>query len=140
MNQTSDFLGDPATWSGARVTLDDVHGLWGGHRIMIEGDGHVVVETVGPARGQSGHVEAVVSLEEAHTLLAECVNRDLVSIQIPLPPTLLPDSVCTRLTLRNANGQDHIAIGWTGSETHPHFDALVRMVLDIATRVQPSTL
>jgi hypothetical protein len=49
-NLTRAFLGDEINWEYARIILRDVHGLWGGRNIFIEGSGYVLLQRVSPAQ------------------------------------------------------------------------------------------
>jgi hypothetical protein len=50
MNLTAGFLGEPSHWFGAWLSLSSVHGLWGGHILMITGNGTATVRLIDPAR------------------------------------------------------------------------------------------
>ena len=133
---TVEFLGDPTTWRDVRVSLDDMHGLWGGRRIMVTGTGEAVIELVQPIGRRSGRFEVWLNPEDVQQLLTRFIENDFLTLVIPSPEKIIPDSVHTSITLTNASGAEHTVGCWSGTESDVRFEKLVQALLEIEARIQ----
>lgn len=99
---TAEFLGAPEAWPAARLSLDDVHGLWGGQRLYLRGTGELVVQQVPAARFETRYA-ASADTAEALAVFELCVRHDVLALTFP-PRPAIPDEGTTLLTLVNAAG------------------------------------
>ena len=122
-NPTARFLGDPVTFPQARLTLNDVHGLWGGRVVTVAGAGAVVVRTVSPARWER---RSEFRLEPARVreLLALCIEQDLLSVTFPARAAIRPDETRATITLTNAAGAGCSVGCWAGDPRDPRFETI----------------
>lgn len=90
MNLTSAFLGDPATWPTIGLSLSSVHGLWGGHVLVVTGAGAATVRLIDPAQHERAYT-AAIGAPAAHDLLRRCIAHDLLAIEPPERASLIPD-------------------------------------------------
>lgn len=133
MSVTARFLGDPVTWVDARLQLDDWHGLWGGRVLFLSGRGQVVVQRAPAPQHETCHRWRIPA-DEAHALLALAVHHDVLAFAAPARPRV-PDEAPTRLTLRNAQGEQRAVVKLSG-DRHAGLEAFYAAVLELERRAQ----
>ncbi len=133
MNATRAFLGDESAWPDARLSLDDVQGLWGGRRIFVAGTGRALVQTISRAMHER-RFELALSAGETRALFALCVENDLLTIQPP-ERAGVPDESRPQITLTNALGERHTVSKWAGVR-EPRFVAIYTALYALETRSQ----
>lgn len=124
-NRTLSFLGDVGTWNRAHMVLDDIHGLWGGKRITVYGDGTAYVKIVDLAQNEetyrlelNGEGAAIFRTVAATDILGlQRANRERTA-----------DDVCTTLVVTNARGEHHKVVYWEADPVNERFEE-VRAVL-----------
>ncbi len=129
-NPTARFLGDPTTFQQARLTLEDVHGLWGGRVVTVAGSGEAVVRTLSPAPWER-RCEFRLEPDRVHELFALCVEQDLLSITFPARPTIRPDETRPVITLTNGAGTSHSVGCWAGDPRDPRFETIYAALLQL---------
>jgi hypothetical protein len=125
---TAAFLGPPGAWRAARLSLSDAHGLWGGRRLFLCGDGRVLVQRLSPAQREARHALQLPT-EAAQALFKACAAGDLLSLTFALRP-IVPDEVLTTLTLVNATGESRQVHKWS-VDRHAGFEALHAALLEV---------
>jgi hypothetical protein len=98
-NLTRAFLGDEINWEYARIILRDVHGLWGGRNIFIEGSGYVLLQRVSPAQEELRY-EFELSHGLITSLLVRFIEHDFLGIHFP-ESELPPDTAIASINLIN---------------------------------------
>ncbi len=135
-NATVRFLGEPALWAAARVGLADLHGLWGGRNLTLEGDGRVTVELKHQPSRPDGHYHFRVTPAEVRLLLALFVDQDFLAIAPAPLRMIVPDETCSSITLTNARGQSHSISHWANDDSDPRFEAVYQALLRLVERTQ----
>ena len=134
-NETARFLGEPSGWGGARVELADLHGLWGGCRVGLAGDGTCVVTLVQQPPHRDGTYMRRLSAEEAQRVLAQCVAYDLVTIRFPTRTSVVPDETHPEISLINAAGERRTVGCWANDPKDPGFESITATLRAIAQGV-----
>ncbi|MCW5858354.1 MAG: hypothetical protein KIS63_08705 [Caldilineales bacterium] len=140
-NTTLSFLGDRSTWQGAKVALDDIHGLWGGRRVVVQGDGVAFVTQVDLAQEEQ-IFRLALGVERALRVFDVCVGNDILAIVFP-PHTPVPDEVSTRLEITNPAGQSQTVTHWANGPVDYRFEearAVLTVVADNMEQFQPAAL
>ena len=140
-NTTLNFLGDRSTWQGAKVAFDDIHSLWGGRRIVIQGDGVAFITQVDLAQ-EDQTFRLNLGVERALRVFNVCVGNDVLAIAFPAH-TPVPDEVSTRLEISNAAGQSQTVTYWANSPVDYRFEearAVFTVVADNMEQFQPTVL
>ncbi|MBI3268942.1 MAG: hypothetical protein HYZ53_07965 [Planctomycetes bacterium] len=132
-NATGAFLGPEAGWGLCRLELLDVHGLWGGQNVYVEGSGRCVVRVVEPAQTERRFAFQLES-QEALAVLRSCVSADLLSIRIPERPGV-PDEAHPTLVLRAADGRAHTLYKWSNDKV-PAFDGIYQGLLALIKKTE----
>jgi hypothetical protein len=127
MNETARFLGERAGWRGATLTLEDLHGLWGGWHIRVGGDGRMAARGVLPSAAQT-QVQKRLSTEQVNLLFEACIQWDLVAIHFPLRDGYVPDETHTALVLQNGVGDLHKVVCWGNDPKHEGFEYLCELL------------
>jgi hypothetical protein len=130
---TADFLGPETTWGRARLELRDVHGLWGGTDVVVEGSGRVVVRVVERTREERRY-ETTIPVGEAVALLRRAVEADLLRVAPPQRPGV-PDEARPMLVVRNARGLGRSVLKWENDQV-PRFDGVRAALTELARAVQ----
>lgn len=130
-NDTTRFLGDPSGWTGARLELADIHGLWGGCNVVLRGDGSCTITRVQQPPHPDGTVEGRVAEAVARQVLEHCVAQDLLTIRFPARSSIVPDETHTQITLINAAGVRHTVGRWANDPPDPRFTAIYTDLLRI---------
>jgi hypothetical protein len=128
---TAAFLGPPETWGAASLSLSDAHGLWGGRRLFLAGDGSVLVQSLSPAQREARHALQLTP-EEALALFKACVTGNVLALTFALRP-IIPDEVLTTLTLVNAGGEGRQVHKWS-ADRHAAFEDLYAALLEVEAR------
>jgi hypothetical protein len=129
VNETELFLGERPSWPTATLILDDVQALWGGQRLVVNGDGTAVLTTVAPG-GAPQINQFSLSEDTIQRLLQLCVDVDLVTIVTP-ERLGVPDEARPTLTLVNGNGRQHTIAKWANDKAE-RFDAIYAALLQLA--------
>lgn len=124
MNQTTEFLGASPQWRGANLTLDEVHGLWGGWLIRVGGNGRVVIKGVPPS-APATQLQKRLSVEQVKPLFQQCVDSNLLAIQFPPRESYIPDESHTTLILTNEAGEVWRLTRWAHDPPHEGFETMV---------------
>jgi hypothetical protein len=107
MNLTSEFLGSPAGWGAAGLSLSSVHGLWGGYVLAVTGAGAATVRLIDPGQRERAYATEI-GAPAAHDLLRLCVTHDLLAIEPPERASLVPDEASS--TFRLSRGRRAFAL------------------------------
>ena len=126
MNQTELFLGERPLWSAASLELDDVQALWGGRRIVLQGDGTAVLTTVS-REGNQQTKQFLLGEKEVQPLFQLCVAVDLVTMVMP-ERMGVPDEARPTLTLVNGNDRRHTVAKWA-NDKNERFDTIYTALL-----------
>lgn len=117
--------------SGAIILrLDDVHGLWGGHTVVLDADGNVFVRKVRRPDEQRHHLKLPADeLAGMLAFIASCGIRDYREHARPG----VPDEAHPRITVTLA-GQEKITAAKWANDKVPEFDKLYARLLQLAER------
>jgi hypothetical protein len=132
VNATAKFMGAPAAWAGARLRLDDVHGLWGGRVVFVLGRGQVVVQRVWPSQAEERHALQIPPAE-AQAPFALCVEQDVLGVTFPARARI-PDEACARLTLVAAGREQ--AVEKCAHDRHAGFEQVIATLTQLAARAE----
>ncbi len=133
-HHTASFLGEPDTWTRARIALDDTHRLWGGKRIEVTGDGYARLRMQGRDHTTVEYA-LTIGPERARALLSACVAADPLAASWP-PGEHSPEEIATRLELTNAAGEAAVVIHWANDRTDPHFEAVRALLLELGNEIE----
>ena len=133
-NATSLFL-QSTSQLAQKVTLqlDDVQALYGGQRLLLAGDGRLVVTRVAPGGGQTV-TEYIVPAADVAAIGQLCLAQDLLTIR-PAERPGIPDEVRQTLTLTNGRGELHKVSKWAGVPDS-RFAAILAGLLQLAARAE----
>ncbi|MCO5166183.1 MAG: hypothetical protein M9894_07420 [Planctomycetes bacterium] len=136
---TSDLLGPEAGRDAARLELRDVHGLWGGRDVRVDGTGRVVVRVVDRAQREARH-EATLPPERARALLRLAAEEDVLRARV-VPRPGVPDEARPALVVGGPGGPDREVSKWE-NDAVPAFDrvraALVAVADEVTATTQPA--
>lgn len=148
-NQTADFLGQSSERARIVIELSDIHPLFGGRNISVNGEGDAQLQILLSSNSKSDSFEYTVKLEpeDIQSLIAAFVDNDFVTLELDENPQLDPDTARPTLILRNANGETHRLTGWVihlppASASHSvrspiqRFDSIYKEMLRIERRIQ----
>jgi hypothetical protein len=127
-NRTLDFLGDAETWNRAHVVLDDIHGLWGGKRITVYGDGTAYIKIVDLAQN-----EETYRLElngRGKRVFQVLTQTDILSLA-GTGRERRPEEAYTTLILTNAQGATQKVIHWEADGEEPRFESVRATLLEV---------
>jgi hypothetical protein len=119
-NTTLAFLGDRTTWQQAQIVLDETHGLWGGRRIAIRGDGVALVTQVELTQ-EDQTFQLNLGVERALRVFDVCAQNDVLAIAFP-QHTPVPDELNTRLEITNHARQTRTVTYWANSPVNARFE------------------
>jgi hypothetical protein len=123
-NATAKFLGSEADWAKCKLTLKDVHGLWGGRDVYVYGSGDCVIRIVKEGQKEQ-RFRLKLEPKEALALRTLVIETDLASVKIERPKQVIPDMSHSTIILVNAAGEKY-EVGKWGSETKvPAFDKVL---------------
>lgn len=105
-NTTAQFF---ATRDAASIELSDVHGLWGGHVIVVNATGEATVRFVSPG-GFTSERQLELSDDELRALFDLCVEHDICTVTLELTELVVPDSTSYTLTLSNGRERHSLSI------------------------------
>lgn len=132
-NLTRAFLGDEISWEFTRIILRDVHGLWGGRNIFIEGNGYVLLQRVSPAQEELRY-EFELSHGLITSLLVRFIEHDFLGIHFP-ETELSADEAITSITLINHLGHSFQLVKPAVVE-HAGFSSIYEELLRIEASAQ----
>lgn len=135
MNQTSAFLGAWSAWNHARITLHDLHGLWGGRVIRVDGDGWALVRVAPIPQWERRFVLSLPPAEGQH-LRALLIEHDFLTITFPQRHAFYPDETQTVITLMNAGGNIHRVTRWAADPPNARFEAIYAALRQLEQRAQ----
>ncbi len=112
-SDTLDFIGLPADWPGIRLRLDDIHPLFGGRSIWVDGSGTAFVRSVrSDAHGLNEEIYRLdLGRDDIERLLAACLAQDFVSL-VSASHVAPPDQARPVITLINGQGQQQSVSNW----------------------------
>ena len=125
MNATQAFLGEPDGWTGLRVALHDVHGLWGGRTCFVSGTGRVVAQIASVPQHEDRYAITLPPGEIVRLVMA-LIETDFVTITFPQRP-IVPDEACPVVTLTNPAGEQRRVHKWA-VDPHAGFDVIYQML------------
>jgi hypothetical protein len=128
LNRTADFLGPPERWAGARLGLRDVHGLWGGQRLDLDGAGKGWVSVVDRV-GQVRRYEVGLDAGRVRALFEQVISSDLTALEFRLRPGQ-PDESRPVIVVGNAAGESRTISKWSGDHS-PAFEAVYQALLRV---------
>lgn len=134
---TRAFFGEPSTWLGAQVELNDVHALWGGKRVLVQGDGAAIVTLVDSAQNEQAY-RVQIGGDGARRVFEVCAANDVLSVFFPERPRI-PEENCSRLTIFNAAGQKRAVEHWEKDAPDQRFEAVRAMMLAVHDTVLQAT-
>lgn len=103
-NETGDFLGDAKTWTRARIEMPDIHPLFGGASVALEGSGGCFVQVVDHGKNPpTSRHELAIPEAEARAIFERCVADDLLAVKFR-DRVRRPDEAPRVLVLVNADG------------------------------------
>lgn len=126
-NPTAGFFLDG--FERARLELDDVHGLHGGRRLIVHGDGRAEVETIPAGRHGQGKVNASALFELV-------VQNDLLGFVNPPRRPIVPDEACPQIKLVNAGGEERVRGVWSNDDVPP-FRRVYQALLELEKQLLP---
>jgi len=132
-NRTQQILGSPSRWKGALLELIDAQPLHGGRRVLLYGNGLVVLQQVHPGL-QEQRFEFKLPRDAALEVIGLCVEVDLAAITTEKRPGL-PDEARILLRLRGASRVHCQVYKWAG-ERNPRFDAVYDAMLQLEGRAE----
>ncbi len=135
MNESARFLGPPAGWTAARLALQDVHGLWGGHTLDLHGTGLGWASVVDAAGHEQRH-PVVLGSARAAALFDLLIAHDFLALTFPARPGV-PDEARPVISVTNPAGETRAVAKWANDRS-PRFEAvyqaLRRLVREAAER------
>lgn len=135
MNPTQQFLGEVITWPAVRLRLLNVHPLWGGCIIGLNGHGQVILQMVSPGQFERRYTFNL-SADEVQALLALFIAQDFISIAIPTRTAVLPDEARAEIRLTNSAGQQHTVARWAHDSPNVRLAALLTALHALEQRTQ----
>lgn len=126
-NTTAKFLGPEDQWNRCGITLADVHLLWGGTAIYLQGSGQCVVRII--KKREEKRFNLNLWSEEGMALRKLLVEADFLTIQIK-DRMGVPDEARPTITLQNAEGRTHKQMKWANDKMEP-FDRVYGALLDL---------
>jgi len=134
MNLTASFLGDPATWRRAQLSLSSVHGLWGGYIIVVAGIGAATVRLIDRGQYERSY-QLALGEAEAHALLRRCIEHDLLAIDPPERASLAPDEAQSIFQL-TCGRRTFSLISWANDAPHAGLQAIAEALLALRQHTQ----
>lgn len=131
---TAEVRGPAERRERAWIALRDVHPLWGGRDVYVEGSGQVVVRDVprgGPPDEQRS--AGAIPAEEARALLARAAELDVLRVKIP-ERLGVPDEARPTIVVHGASGAEGRLTKWE-NDAVPPLDELRATLNAIAERV-----
>lgn len=121
---TADVMGPEDRREKAWIALADVHPLWGGRDIYVEGSGRVVVRDV-PRRGgpDETRIAATIPADEARALLARAAELDVLNLKLVERPGV-PDEGRPTIAVHGADGAEGRLTKWANDKVAA-FDELM---------------
>jgi hypothetical protein len=150
-NETALFLARSNDRAQVVMELSDIHPLFGGRNITVDGDGNARLKIVLFKKGDSNpdSYEFNVKLDSTDTrrLIAAFVDNNFVTLVLDENPQLDPDTARPTLIFRNSKGEIHRLTGWVvhlppGPASHAErspierFDRIYKEMLRIERRIQ----
>ncbi len=135
-NDTAILFGPPEFRAQCRLELHDVHGLWGGTAVFVDGGGVCGVQKVDPSRAEI-RSRFVLDRAEVDALFRRCSESDLAGLRIP-DRQGVPDETQPILVLRGPEGRSRSVAKW-GNDRIPAFDGVYQAMLALAERDTPAT-
>ena len=133
MNQTEQFLGEPAEWPAAALQLQALQGLWGGRIITVSGAGQVVARLVARGMWERRYVWQM-NAAATQTLFALFIHHDFAALALPLRPGI-PDETLIQLSLTNSQGTIMTHAQWQ-TDSHPIFNTLSAALLKLESQTE----
>jgi hypothetical protein len=134
-NATSTLLGPEAGWDGCRLELHDVHGLWGGVAVYVDGRGSCYVERVDQSRGAKRFWRAIPQ-DDARALFRLASEDDVAGLEIPERPGV-PDEA--RPAIHVIGPESRRAVSKWENDAVERFDRLRQALAALTTEVGEPT-
>jgi len=135
-NHTQRILGKPSSWVDARLELIDTQPLHGGRRVLLYGNGNVVVQQVQPGL-QERRYEFRVERERALNLLQLCVKNNLAEIDTE-HRLGLPNEARVQLRLVGSQLKECRVYKWAGVQNRK-FDSIYQAMLEFEQEIEGET-
>jgi len=132
-NRTQRILGNPSNWVEARLELVDTQPLHGGRRMLVYGNGQVVVQQVQPGL-QERRYEYRIERKQVLNLLQLCVNNDLAAIDTG-DRLGLPNETRIQLRLTGSQGAECRIFKWAGVQD-ANFDSIYQAILEFEREIE----
>ena len=132
-NTTARFF---ATRDAASIELSDVHGLWGGHVVVVRSTGEATVRFVSPG-GFTSERRLQLSDDEQRALFDLCVEHDICTVTLELTELVVPDSTTYTLTLSNGRERHSLSV-FAYHASDPRIAPILQALLEL-TRNQTSS-
>jgi hypothetical protein len=120
-NSTSRFLGPEEDWPAARLALRDVHGLWGGQELDLDGAGQGTARLVARTGDAQQYVLSVPP-ERVAALLRQMIAVDFLTIPAS-ERSGVPDEARPEIALTNPAGERSGVARWAG-DPNPAFSQI----------------
>lgn len=124
-NKTAQFLGKESNWRDVMIELVDVHGLQGGSRILIYGNGKIVIQLISGARLEERY-EFKHDREAVLGLIRNFIDVDFVTLD-SVERLGYPDEVPLKMRVVAPNRMQHKIYKWAGVYD-PCFDRLYQAI------------
>jgi hypothetical protein len=131
-NVTGNFLGPADQWPRCGLELQDVHPLFGGEAVLVEGSGACVIRVV--RKGQEERYSLKLASDEALSLWKLCIGNDLLGVEVPQRVGVM-DEARPEITLRNAAGQTRSVVKWARQKVQG-FDSVYEALLKLVDKTE----
>ncbi len=131
-NATEVFLGREQDWSRCGVSVDDIHALFGGTAIYLEGSGACLVRIV--ARADEQRFSLTLAPRESLALRRACIDADLLTVPSKGRPGAA-DEASPTIVLRNADGQLQKRAKWANDKV-ARFDQVYDALLALRKKTK----
>ena len=132
---TESFLGDDRTSPNVRMSLSELHGLWGGRAITVFGTGKTIVR-IAPIPQHERRYELLLSDREVRDLLATFIENDFLTIVFPPRPFIYPDEGEATITLTNSAGEERSVCRWNNDPMNRQFEAVYTALRAVERRTE----
>jgi hypothetical protein len=116
-----------------RLALRNVHGLWGGQDVDVDGAGNGAARLVDRS-GAAKTFDLRVPPAQVAALLRQMIEADLLALTFTPRPGV-PDEARPEIKVTNPAGKTRAVAKWA-NDAHPAFDSIYRALLSLAPRGQ----
>jgi hypothetical protein len=125
-NATARFLGPPEGWAAVRLALRDVHGLWGGQEVDVDGAGNGAARLVDRS-GAAKTFDLRVPPAQVAALLRQLIEVDFLALTFGPRPGV-PDEARPEIRLTNPAGETRVVAKWA-NDASPAFAGIYQTLL-----------